>query len=238
MPTTFEIKSANLSLLALRLMTENVKTLEQDFVQQYGDAPDFFDHDPLVIDLSHLAAQAGAVDFGKLISLMRRYKLAPFAFKGGSSLHAAAALKAGLVAATDLAPARTTEAAQQPPPPVVQPAPTGSAMVIDRPLRSGQKVYARGRDLVVLSMVNAGAEVVADGHIHVYAPLRGKAIAGADGNPEARIFSLHFEPEFLSICGVYRTAEHPIPSEFFGHPAQVRLVAEAGIDKLVMERIG
>ena len=110
-------------------------------------------------------------------------------------------------------------------------------MVIDKPLRSGQQVYARGRDLVVLAMVNAGAEVIADGHIHVYAPLRGKAMAGARGNTEARIFSLALEAELISIAGVYRTAEHPLPEGLAGQPTQVRLVpGEEGQegDRLVM----
>jgi septum site-determining protein MinC len=103
--------------------------------------------------------------------------------------------------------------------------------VIDKPLRSGQQVYARGRDLVVMSMVNPGAEVVADGNIHVYAPLRGKAIAGARGDADARILTLSLEAELVSIAGVYRTSEVPLPDTVRGKPAQVRLEA----DRLVME---
>ena len=107
-------------------------------------------------------------------------------------------------------------------------------MVIDKPLRSGQQVYARGRDLVVMAMVNAGAEVIADGSIHVYAPLRGKAIAGARGHAEARIVTLCLEPELVSIAGVYRTSDVPLPPEVLGQPTQVRL--DGGTDgKLVME---
>ena len=113
-------------------------------------------------------------------------------------------------------------------------APPMTALVIDKPLRSGQQVYARGRDLVVLSMVNPGAEVIADGHIHVYAPLRGRAIAGARGNTEARILSLCLEPELLSIAGVYRTSEVPLPADVLSRPTQVRLVGGAE-GKLVME---
>jgi septum site-determining protein MinC len=106
-------------------------------------------------------------------------------------------------------------------------------MVIDKPLRSGQKVYARGSDLVVLAMVNQGAEVVADGHIHVYAPLRGKAMAGASGNVQARIFSLCLEPELISIAGVYRTSENPLPAAVHGKPAQVQL-SNDGQDRLLI----
>ena len=76
-------------------------------------------------------------------------------------------------------------------------------------------------------MVNPGAEVIADGHIHVYAPLRGRAIAGARGNTEARIFALCLEPELISIAGVYRTSEVPLPADVRGKPTQVRLVGGA-----------
>jgi septum site-determining protein MinC len=103
-------------------------------------------------------------------------------------------------------------------------------------LRSGQQVYARGRDLVVMCMVNPGAEVIADGHIHVYAPLRGKAIAGAKGNTEARIFSTALEAQLISIAGVYRTGDVALPPEIHGQPAQVRL-AGGTEGKLVMEPI-
>jgi len=80
-------------------------------------------------------------------------------------------------------------------------------------------------------LVNPGAEVIADGHIHVYAPLRGKAIAGARGDSNARILTLCLEPELVSIAGVYRTSENPLPDTLRGKPAQIRLVA----DKLVMD---
>jgi septum site-determining protein MinC len=120
---------------------------------------------------------------------------------------------------------------------VVREIPGPQTMVVDKPLRSGQKVYARGADLVVLAPVNQGAEVVADGNIHVYAPLRGKAMAGARGNTAARIFSLCLEPELISIAGVYRTSENPLPADIAGKPAQVRLSSEGGQDKLLIESL-
>jgi septum site-determining protein MinC len=154
-----------------------------------------------------------------------------------------AALGAGLAPAPDLVsappPAPRLSRVPEPATGAAEPAPAGalvSALVIDKPLRSGQQVYARGRDLVILSMVNAGAEVVADGHIHVYAPLRGKAIAGARGNTEARIISLCLEPELISIAGVYRTSEVPLPADVLSRPTQVRLVGGAE-GKLVMDPI-
>jgi septum site-determining protein MinC len=119
--------------------------------------------------------------------------------------------------------------------PVLTPAP--GALVIDKPLRSGQQIYARGRDLVVMAMVNPGAEVIADGHIHVYAPLRGKAIAGARGDADARIFALSMAPELISIAGIYRTSEVPLPESIQGKAAQVRLVPGPDGDKLTIDPI-
>ena len=110
-------------------------------------------------------------------------------------------------------------------------------MVIDKPLRSGQQVYATGRDLIVLAMVNAGAEVIADGHIHIYAALRGKAIAGARGNTQARIFAQVMEPELISIAGIYRTSENPLPKEVSGKSAQVSLLSGPDGDKLLISPI-
>ena len=233
-PATFEIKSATLPLVSLLLKTADLDALAAELSDRFGDHPDFFDHDPLVLDLTPLQTQADAtVDFRALLDLLHRYRVLPVAARGGTAGQMSAALAAGLAAAPEivLQPAPAPQPAAPAPPPEAAPA---SALVIDRPLRSGQQVYARGRDLVVLSMVNPGAEVIADGHIHVYAPLRGKAIAGARGNTEARIISLCLEPELISIAGVYRTSEVPLPPEVLSRPTQVRLVG--GVEgKLVMD---
>lgn len=115
----------------------------------------------------------------------------------------------------------------QAPTDVPAPAALVGAVVIDKPLRSGQRVYAKGADLVVLAVVSFGAEVFADGNIHVYAPLRGRAIAGARGKTDARIFCTCMEPQLVAIAGVYRTIETPLPPDVAGKPAQVRLVGES-----------
>jgi septum site-determining protein MinC len=245
-PATFEIKSANLPLVALLLKSPDLSALAAELAARFGDIPDFFDHDPLVLDLSPLQGQDEArVEFGALLTLLRGYRVIPIAVRGGSTAQMAAGVLAGLAAAPEAIaspPPRRNEAATRPEldhnvPAPATPEPSPSALVIDKPLRSGQQVYARGRDLVMLSMVNPGAEVIADGHIHVYAPLRGKAIAGARGNTEARIISLCLEPELISIAGVYRTSEVPLPADLLSKPAQVRL--EGGAQgKLVMARIG
>ena len=95
-------------------------------------------------------------------------------------------------------------------------------MIVDRPLRSGQRIYARG-DLVVLDLVSDCAEVIAEGNIYVYASLRGRALAGVKGNLDARIFCTCLEPQLISIAGIYRTGETPWPDAYASKPAQVRL---------------
>jgi septum site-determining protein MinC len=102
--------------------------------------------------------------------------------------------------------------------------------VIDKPLRSGQRIYAKG-DLVVLGLVSYGAEVIAEGNIHIYAPLRGRALAGVQGNHDARIFCTCLEPELISIAGIYRTTETPLPADVLGKPVQIWLEEE----KLMIE---
>ncbi|WP_439589234.1 septum site-determining protein MinC [Hydrogenophaga sp.] len=244
-PATFEIKSAQLPLVALMLKSSDLQRLGEELAQRFGDMPDFFDHDPVVIDLHPLnVAEANALpDFGALQTLLRQYRLMPLAVRGGTIEQTRLAIAAGLTPTPEASVLRTPPAAALteiavPTEPAPQPLPIPGAMVIDKPLRSGQQVYARGRDLVVMAMVNPGAEVIADGHVHVYAPLRGKAIAGARGNNDARIFTLGMAPELVSIAGIYRTSEVPWPSTLLGKPAQVRLVPGPEGDRLVVDAIG
>lgn len=243
-PVTFEIKSANLPLVALLLKSADLDRLNQEFRQRFGDMPDFFDHDPLVIDLFPLqATEPGArVDFLALVALLRQFRLHPLAVRGGTEAQMAQALAAGLISGVDATVQRSNAVPATPAPaqvaaPVAEavPAMPEGALVITRPLRSGQQVYARGRDLVVMAMVNPGAEVIADGHIHVYAPLRGKAIAGARGNGDARIFALSMAPELISIAGIYRTSEIALPPSVLGKVAQVRLVPGPDGDRLTID---
>jgi septum site-determining protein MinC len=103
------------------------------------------------------------------------------------------------------------------------PAPQPTTMIIDKPVRTGQRIYARGGNLVVLAIVNAGAELIADGDIHIYAPFRGRAIAGAQGNESARIFVHKLEAELISIAGCFQVFENGVPENVRGKPAQIRL---------------
>lgn len=113
------------------------------------------------------------------------------------------------------------------------PALAANTMIIDTPVRTGQRIYARGADLVLMAMVNAGAEVIADGSIHAYAPLRGRALAGASGNTKARIFAMVMEAELVSVAGVYKTFEQGWPGNLVKKPVQVMLLD----DKLEMRPI-
>jgi septum site-determining protein MinC len=244
-PATFEIKSATLPLVALLLKSSDLALLAEELKARFGDMPEFFDHDPLVIDLAPLPADSAVPDFRALLELLRPYRVMPVAVKGGTPEQMEAARDCGLASAPDVVVAREMAAVAPAEPSAPAPAPAQSAreqsppptsaLVIDKPLRSGQQVYARGRDVVVLAMVNAGAEVIADGHIHVYAPLRGKAIAGARGDTDARILTLCLEPELVSIAGVYRTSETPWPEALQGKPAQIRLAGDGATGKLVIE---
>jgi len=242
-PATFEIKSAVLPLVAVLLKSADLAALAAELSQRWADTPDFFDGDPVVLDLAHLPppadGKAAPIDFAAVMALLRQWRLEPVAVRGATAAQMQQARAAGLVAATDardLPPPRA-QAAVSAAPAAPAPVAPSSALVIDRPLRSGQQVYARGRDLVVLAMVNAGAEVIADGSIHVYAPLRGKALAGVRGDAEARIFTLGMEPELVSIAGVYRTSETPWPDNVRGKAAQIRLRSGPDGDRLILEAL-
>lgn len=240
-------------MVALMLKTTNCSVLSADLERQFGiegESPNFFDQDALLIDFSALSSESDVPDVAELVNLLRRYRLVPVAARGGNTTCQTAARQAGLFDAAEAYPVRHQTLAQaatvvkevirevrievpvevQVEVPVAGP----GTMVVDKPLRSGQKIYARGCDLVVLAMVNQGAEVVADGNIHVYAPLRGKAMAGARGNTSARIFSICLEPELISIAGIYRTSETPLPEAVSGRPGMVRLGGDE-LDKLIIE---
>lgn len=229
----FDFKSATLSLEAFLLRTASLSALEQALQERFGSNPNLFNGEPVVIDLTHLASLDLQVNFPELIALLARFKLKAIAVRGGTVAQTHSAQEAGLIEAPEShahAPRVETivqevvrEVIREVPVEVHTAHPT---LIIDKPLRSGQQVYAKGGDLVVLAAVNHGAEVIADGSIHVYAPLRGKAIAGAKGNTSARIFALSMEPELLSIAGTYRTAENPLPDDVTGHAAQIRLEGE------------
>ncbi|RZI79404.1 MAG: septum site-determining protein MinC [Rubrivivax sp.] len=244
-PPIVDLKSATLTLVAVVLKTTDLTALARELGERFGASADFFNQDPVVIDLSPVKESAQPMAFTELTALLRQHGMVPVAVKGGSPAQMIAAQALGLFEAPDgpsaKVPVRVETVVQEVvrevevirEVPVQVPGPSVPTLVVDKPLRSGQQVYAKGGDLVVLAAVNNGAEVIADGHIHVYAPLRGKAIAGARGNADARIFTTCLEAELLSIAGIYRTAETALSPDVLGKPAQVRLDGE----KLVMEPV-
>jgi septum site-determining protein MinC len=231
-----ELRSAALTLVAVVLKTTDLAVLAQELAERVATTPDLFDNDAVAVDLSRVSEGAEPIDFGALIALLRSHRLVPVAVRGGSREQMAAATAAGLAQAPEMPRPNTARGAepilltecvrevQLPAPPV---------LIIDKPLRSGQQVYARGSDLVVLALVSYGAEVIADGSIHVYAPLRGRALAGAKGDSAARIYSTCMQAQLLSIAGVYRTGEAALPPALLGRAAQVRL----SDDQLLVEAL-
>lgn len=241
--TSFDLKSASLPVVAVVLKTIDMPKVEAELAQRMADDPDFFDNDPVLIDLAAVATEPEPIDFPALLKILRSHRTVPVAVRGGAPAQMQAAHDVGLVAAPDAPPVRVTSTPAETVREVVHeiirevevvrevPVAGPATVVLDKPLRSGQQVYARGADLIVRAVVSFGAEVIADGHIHVYAPLRGRAIAGARGNTEARIFTTCMEPQLVSIAGIYRTAEVALPDNVLGKPAQVRLDGE----KLLIE---
>lgn len=214
-----------------------------------GGMPDFFNGDAAVLDFSGVSAHPERIDWVGLTSLFRRYRLQPVGVRNLPESLATTARQAGLAllddaelrdrqgAATPAPQARPQPAPAAEPAPAAAPALAPNTLYIDRPLRSGQQVYARGGDLVLLAGVSNGSEVIADGSIHCYGPLRGRALAGAQGNANARIVTTNFGPELVSIAGIYRTFEQGIPASIAGQAALVRLIAGGSEQKLDIDSL-
>ena len=246
-----EFKGTTMPVVTVSLRSLQAEALGAAAKALFGD-DQFFDGDAALLDLSHLDDEQ-STGWSSVKKVFETHGLHVIGVRGGSDELRQSAAAAGLpgFAASERAP-RTAPVvkATEPPPPENAPQPTTPptqmaidlapppaaveiapppppasvpTLVIDRPLRSGQQVYARGGDLVVLAAVNAGAEVIADGSIHIYAPLRGRALAGASGATGARIFTTRFEAELVSIAGIYRTFEAGVPGDLAGKPAQVQL---------------
>ncbi len=258
----FELKSAQLTLVALLIKTPDLAKLAAELLKKFGpngESPEFFDTDGVVLDFSQAGLSLPHPQWNLLLNTLGQCRLVASAVRGLDDASLAVAKKSGIAeappdirrpatskassvaASPAVAPTSALPKASQalPSPAMTPPVARDGAnptMVVSKPLRSGQKVYARGADLIVMAMVNRGAEVIADGNIHVYAPLRGKAMAGARGNTSARIFALALEPELVSIAGVYRTTEQELGPDVLGKPAQVRL-SDDGKEKIIIEAL-
>lgn len=215
----FELKGSMLTLTVLHLWQWNLDAVAAQLMEKVRQAPDFFRNVPLVIDLEAVQQAGAGVDFAELVALLRRCGFIPVAVRNGTPEQEASAAAAGLGSLpkgkSERAP--RTSAATQPAPP-----PPAASKVVTQPIRSGQQVYAPGGDLIVLASVSAGAELLADGHIHVYGTLRGRALAGVRGDSKARIFCQGLEADLISVAGQYKLMED-LDQGLRGKPVQIYL---------------
>ena len=246
-----DFKSAALYAVRVVLHSADTRDLIDALDQRMQDAGSFFEGEPIVIDASQLEQP---VDWAQLLEALNRHNLHPIGVVAqGDNLAAArtqglapvdlssppsrpasapapdsevpavgAAAAAATAPAAKEAPADETAAAAPEAPPAIAPA----AMVVNRQLRSGQRLYAKHTDLIVIGVVGQGAEVIADGNVHVYGPLRGKAMAGARGDTSARIFSTEFNPELVAVAGVYRVLDNQLEPALHRKPCVVQLESE------------
>ena len=245
-----QFKGTALKIIQAQLRTADVALLHAALAELTGNSPDFFENDLAVLDFSNAESLPESADWPAIRQLLRASGLHAAATLGLPEGLAAAAEQAGLptISASALSrPARAKAAEAAPPPPALAeptplpaqeaapapvPAPAPRTITLDKPLRSGQRFYAKGCDLIVTAMVSAGAEVIADGNIHVYAPLRGRALAGASGDKAARIFTTSMEAELVSVAGLYRTFESGVPADLARQPATVSLVGDGEQQRL------
>ncbi len=232
----FELRSGNVDALLLALHTADTSALRDDLLSRFEATPDFFSNDVIALDLRSLE-DGQRPELGTVIDTLSTLKARAIGVVARQEQHDWAQAcglpmldsqsrrgngRTGAAREADPAAAASEAPAPAPTPALPRAATT---MLIDKPLRSGQQIYAHG-DVVIMDVVSFGAEVIAEGNIHIYAPLRGRALAGVKGNPDARIFCTCLEPELISIAGIYRTAEQTLPPDVLGKPAQVRLADE------------
>jgi septum site-determining protein MinC len=240
LPDSFRLRAGHFSLLVLRLLDPRPEAVLPALGDQFRRAPGFLRFAPVVMGLQELAPDA-AVDFPALVQGLRGLDIVAVGTIGGTPVQRQAALAAGLppmrsvgaggevdvdTPAAPSAPPAGTPALPAIPPPVAGGA-ARAAMLVRDPVRSGQRIYAQGTDLIVTATVNPGAEVIADGNIHIYGALRGRAVAGASDNAEARIFALNFDPELVAIAGLYAVREQLGADAPIGRVVQVRLEGDA-----------
>jgi septum site-determining protein MinC len=222
----FKLKGTAPAVTMLVLQTADLDAFDHQLAEHIAQLPQFFLHAPVMLDVE--ALKGTPVDFVRIAALLRDNHLVPVAVRNLDEVHREAAIGAGwgvlqsaLVRpsrASVAAPPADAPAAPDPVPPHV----ATTTITVRHPIRSGQVVHAAEGDLVVLAAVSSGAEVVAHGNIHVYAPLRGRAFAGADDDPEASIFCMNLDAEFLSIAGRSMTSEE-IPAARRGKPARIQV---------------
>jgi septum site-determining protein MinC len=228
----FQLKGNMLAVTVLELSRNDLSRLDRQLAQKVAQAPNFFHDTPLILSLDKLDDEDEALDLGALLDLCRRHGLRTLALRARRPLDIRAANEFDLPI---LPPSTGRERTMEPrereqAKPEVDPEPEKPAepeinptKVITAPVRGGMQLYAPGGDLVVLSSVSPGAELLADGNIHVYGPMRGRALAGVKGDTKARIFCQQLTAELLSIAGQYKVAEDLRRHPQWGNSVQVSL---------------
>lgn len=203
----FELKGRMVTLTVLRLSTTDIETLLKQLDARMAIAPDLLRALPLVLDPQPIAAELSASQLAALLVELRRRALVPIALRGeGADLERLAA-ETGLGILRQLADGPPEPPRHDEPAAHQEASSAVPGRIVRQPVRSGQQIYARGGDLIVLSSVSPGAELLADGNIHVYGALRGRALAGVQGNTEARIFCQNLNAELIAIAGHYQVSE-------------------------------
>jgi septum site-determining protein MinC len=234
-----EIRFGQVGLAQVRLRTIDPGAILDDLTGRIASAPQFFERAAVCLDLSALEPEPQVAELRAVMDAIRRAGMLPVGLAHGTASIEALARTLELPVLTQFRaqgkPAVVAVETQPAKKPVATETPEfgTAALMHHQPVRSGQRVYARHRDLVVTATVGAGAEVMADGCVHVYGTLRGRAMAGTRGEVSARVFCQEFRAELISIAGVFRVFE-TIPPELAGKPVQAWLDG----DDLRFARIG
>jgi septum site-determining protein MinC len=223
------VQGAVFTVMVVRAAMLRDPEFDLDLAQQVQRSPRFFLNAPVVLDLRGAAEFTFEAEFIEARDILRRHTLTLIGIQNAQPTQVDAAAAAGLASfapnATQPSRARPVEPAPNAAPAPPRPAATAAAKsrLVTQPVRSGTQIYARGADLVVTAPVSPGAEIMADGNIHVYGVLRGRALAGASGDAEARIFCSRLEAELVSIAGHYLVSDQ-LPPEQRGSAVQIALV--------------
>ena len=220
------VQGAVFTVMVVRAGMLRDPAFEHELAEQIRRSPRFFLNAPVVLDLKEAAEFTHEADFVEAKELLRHNTLTLIGVQNATPVQLEAAASAGLASFAPNAP----QPSRRPPPEPARSAPPMPAAgaktrLVTQPVRSGTQIYARGADLVVTAAVSPGAEIIADGNIHVYGALRGRALAGAGGDVEARIFCSRLEAELVSIAGRYLVSEQ-LPAEQQGFAVQIALVDE------------
>ena len=229
--TVIDIRYSEVGLVQVRIRTTDPHAIQNELAARVAAAPHFFRRIAVCLDLSALEKTPEVAEIHAVIEAVRRVGMLSVGLAGDvvELETVASALNLPILSSfrTPTRPAPVLEP-EQAAPTTPEPAPADSnvsTLIHIQPVRSGQRIYARNRDLIVNAGVAAGAEVIADGCLHIYGPLRGRAMAGARGDPAARVFCQEFDAELVSVAGVFRVFE-TIPAELAGMPVQAWLAGE------------